>query len=537
MAKLSKTTRTVIIAAAVLLVLGAALLVVMLTDPNNTADSDSGTAESGTAESGESAAESDEDDKLNITDKEQENVLTLEVTNSTGSFSFERQQREVSTTDDDGNVSTETEYYWTSPELDGIEHNESTIGSFVRCMAGLSAYSVVEENAEDLDKYGLQEPEAEVKVTFDDGTSTDICFGIRNPAATNYVYCMLSGGTDVLQASYYSSGSAFYDIKDFVNLVLTESYDSTNGNEFDYLTIERKDFDEPVTIEYMYDIAEESEDEDSVITTFNTHRITSPITTELDTSSGQTIAYGVYALSASSCKYIYPTEQDIADSGLDDPYCKVSFKFSGKEYVLLLGDEIRTTTTSDDTSSTGTGEAEEVSEVSGYYAMLEGGNAIYEISTDNAPWYTFEVEDIMSRRPISPYIYTVDTITITTPDEEYVFTVTGDADDHTFSCGDTVLSDDFKTFYQHLITSMGEELYFSDEELEPYITVHFKYRDEYYDTYGRGEDIIVFYKSDDRKNIISVNGDILYKVRQIYTQRLLENIDALFNGGEIKVDW
>ena len=47
----------------------------------------------------------------------------------------------------------------------------------------------------------------------------------------------------------------------------------------------------------------------------------------------------------------------------------------------------------------------------------------------------------------------------------------------------------------------------------------------------------MFYKSDDRKNIVSVNGDILYKVRQIYTQRLLENLDALFNGGEIKLDW
>lgn len=535
MAKLSKTTRTVIIAAAVLLVLGAVLLVLLMTGSDKD-DTSSGAVSGGTSESASDGADSSASDtstssdseKVAITDKEQENVLKIEVTNDTGSFSFSRQQREVSSTDDDGNVSTSTEYYWVSPELDGVDHNDSTIGSFVRCMAGLSASSVVEENAEDLEKYGLASPAAEVKVTFDDNTTADICFGIRNPASTNYVYCMTKGGSDVLQVSYYSAGSAFYDIKDFVNLALTESYDTNNAKELDYLTIERKDLDEPVNIEYMYDIAKESEDEDSVITTFNTHRITSPITAELDTTSGQTICYGLYGLSASSCEYIHPTEQEIADAGLDNPYCKVSFKYGGKARVLLLGNEIRSTS-GDDSS---------VSSVTGYYAMFEGGDIVYSISTDNAPWYTFQVQDIMSRRPISPYIYTIDTLTVTTPDGEYVFTVTGDTDDHTFTCGDTVLDDSsFKSFYQHLITSMGEELYFSDEHPDPYITLVFKYREEYYDTYGRSEDRIVFYQSDDRKNIVEVNGDILYKVRQIYTQRLLENLDALFNGGDIKLDW
>lgn len=539
MAKLSKTTRTVIIAAGVLLVLGAVLLVLMLTSPAGD-DNSSGasTGEStGTSEAADSSSVSDssgtssDSEKVVITDKEQENVLKMEVRNETGSFSFERNQREVSTTDDDGNVSTSTEYYWTSPELDGVDHNDSTIGSFVRCMAGLSASSMVEEDAQDLEKYGLADPAAEVKVTFDDGTSADICFGIRNPAASNYVYCLTNGGSDVMQVSYYSAGSAFYDIRDFVNLVLTEAYDANNAKELDYLIIDRKDLDEEVRIEYMADVAAESEKEDSVITTFNTHRITSPITAELDTTKGQTFCYGLYSLTASSCEYIDPTEQEIADAGLDDPFCKVSFKYGGKARVLLLGNEIRTASSDDESS-------ESLSSVTGYYAMFEGGNIIYSISTDNAPWYTFQVQDIMSRRPISPYIYTIDTLTVTTPDGEYVFKVSGDADDHVFTCGDTVLNDSsFKSFYQHLITSMGEELYFSDEKPEPYITLNFRYREEYYDTYGRSEDTIEFYKSDDRKNIVSVNGDILYKVRQIYTQRLLENLDALFNGGEIKLDW
>lgn len=541
MAKLSKTTKTVIIAAAVLLVLGAVLLVLVMTSPKEDAGSgnsdvsgQSGTSESsgtsGTAESGVSSTVSQADEKVTINSYEQENVLKLEVVNQTGSFSFDRASREVSSTDDDGNVSTSTQYYWTSPELDGISRNDSTIGAFVRSMAGLSASSMVEENAADLEKYGLAEPLSDVRMTFDDGSTNEVLFGIRNPAAANYVYCCVKGSNDVMQVSYYSTGSAFYDIKDFVSLVLTDSYDANNPQELEYLTIERKDLSEPVEIEYMFDVAAEAEDEDSVVTTFNSHRITSPITAELDTTSGQTICYGLYALSAASCQYIDPTDEDIAQTGLDDPYCRISFKYGGKARVLLLGNEIRES--SDDS------DGESLSSVTGYYAMFEGDRLIYAISTSNAPWYTFKVQDIMSRRPISPYIYTVDKLTVTTPDGEYVFTVDGDSDEHTFYYnGEALDESNFKSFYQHLITSMGEELFFEEADYEPYIKVQFDYREEYYDTYGRSSDVLEFYKSDDRKSIVRVNGDVLYKVRQVYTDRLLSNLDALLNGGDIELNW
>lgn len=524
MAKLSKTTRTVIIAAGVLLVLGVVLLVLLMTKPADDAANSSGADASGTAEASDSSSDSDSE-KVVITDKEQENVLRLEVSNETGSYSFDRKSREVSSTDDDGNVSTSTEYYWSSPELEGITPNDTTIGAFVRNMAGLSAASEVEAGASDLEKYGLSQPAATVKVTFDDGTSKELCFGIRNPAASNYVYLCEKGSSDVVQVSYYSTGSAFYAITDFVNLMLTESYNAENPQELDYLIIDRKDLDEPVEIAYMYDVVEESSKEDSVITTFNSHRINSPIVAELDTTSGQTVCYGLYGLTASNCLYIDPTAEQLSEMGLDDPFCKVSFKYGGKERVLLFGNEILAT--EDDLTS-----------VAGYYMMFEGDRLVYSIDTSKAPWYTLQVQDIMSRRPVSPYIYTIDTLTVTTPDGEYVFKVTGDAEDHTFTIGDTAVDDlGFRQFYQHLITSVGEELFFSDAEYEPYVKVEFKYRPEYEEVYGTDKDTLEYFKSDDRKNIVSVNGSVLFKVRQLYTERLISNLEALLNGGEIELNW
>ena len=37
--------------------------------------------------------------------------------------------------------------------------------------------------------------------------------------------------------------------------------------------------------------------------------------------------------------------------------------------------------------------------------------------------------------------------------------------------------------------------------------------------------------------IIRVNGEVLFKVRQVFTDRLIQNIDALLNGGELELNW
>ncbi len=51
---------------------------------------------------------------------------------------------------------------------------------------------------------------------------------------------------------------------------------------------------------------------------------------------------------------------------------------------------------------------------------------------------------------------------------------------------------------------------------------------------ARKNDVVEFYASEsDRTCIIVVNGDVRYKVRQIYATRLLENLNALLSGGEI----
>lgn len=526
MAKLSKSTRTIIITAAVLLVLGAVLLVLMLTAPSDEKEA----ADAQTAEATVEAAE--EDASLVITDREGTEVLKAEITNSYGSYTFDRESRIVTTTDEEGNVSTADEYYWVSEQLCGAPSNDTTIKAFMNCLAGLKAAELVEAGAEDLDKYGLETPVSTATVTFEDNEKKTVHFGITNPSATSYVYCREDGSSDVYMASYYSTSKAYSPITDFVSLSITESYNTDEPAELDYFIIERKNLAEPIEISYMYDVQEEAEKEDSVITTFNSHRITSPLVAEVDYTVGQTACYGLYGMSASYCVSVAPDEALLAEAGMDDPYCTLTFKYGGNRYVIKLGNEIINITESEDGTP-------DLKTVVGYYGMVEGSDVLYAFAVDSTPWYTVKLEELVSRRPVSPYIYTCSSVVITTPDREYEFVIEGDAEvGSTFSLdGTEVDNEKFRELYQHLISSIGEELYREEGDYEPYVTVQFNYRDEYHEVYGTDCDKLEFYQSDDRKNIIRVNGEVLFKVRQVFTDRLIENIDALLNGGELELNW
>lgn len=522
MAKLSKSTRTVVIAAAVLLVLGAVCLVLLLTSPSD--DKKESSPDTATSNATTTEAEAI-DTSFVITDREGTEVTKAEITNTLGSFTFMRESRTVSDAE---------EYYWTSEQLKGAPSNDTLIKAFMNCLAGLKASELVEENASDLDKYGLKSPVSTTKITFADGAEQTVHFGIQNPSEMTSVYCRKDGSSDVYLISYYSVGDVYYGITDFVDMSITEGYSAENPQELDYFIIERKDLEEPIEISYMYDVQAEAEkdSEEIVVTTFNSHRMTTPIIAEVDAVKGQTVCYGVYGLSASHCVSVDPDEALLAETGLDDPHCKLTFKYGDNRYVMFFGNEIVNITESEDES------APDLKTVVGYYGMVEGSDIIYAFTTDSVPWYDLAVEDIVSRRPVTPYIYTCDSVVVTTPERVYEFKINGNASDSSFTLDGVELDNyKFRELYQHLIAAVGEEIYRVDGDYEPFITVQLNYRDKYHYFYGAASDKIEYFKSDDRKNIVKVNGEVLFKVRQVYTERLLENIEALISGGDLVLNW
>lgn len=517
--KLSKSVISVIIAAGVLLVLGVVMMILMLTAPKD----------NGESSSSDSSVTSEE--TIDITGQHTDSVLKLTVNNENGAFTFERQKRVVSSTDSEGKVTSKDEYYWTSAELKSVPQSDTTVRNLMNSLSALPARSVVEENADDLGKYGLASPLASAEVSFEDGSVIKLNFGIQNPANTSTAYCCTEGSNTVYLVNYYSVSGAYSTVNRYANLVMTDGYNIDGSNELNYLKIQRKDLDEEVEIRFMFDVAADAEKEDSIISTFNTHRFIKPTVAEIEITTGKSVCNAMYGMTMNTCEYLDQTAENMKACGLDDPFLRMTFKYGGQVYTLLLGNEIF-----EEAGESGTSSAPALANVTGYYAVMEGVPGIYSLAKESAPWYTFNVSDIISKRPISPYIYTVESITVTIPDGEYKFDIDGE-NKKFYHGSDEVSGSEFKKLYQQLISSIGEEMYTEQTDKAPEVTVKFSYLSKYVDTYGTEEDVLEFIPDDGRKYIINLNGRTVFKIREIFVSRLIENIDALLNGGTVNYDW
>lgn len=510
MKKLSKSSKTVIIAVAVPVVLAAVALILFITLPKANPDV-TGVNSFGT--------DDNEEQVVPINTKNVDDVSFLSVSNENGTFAFTQQKRVIQQDNESGETVNKDEFYWTSEELLNVPQDDSKVRSFITGLAQLSGVSVVEENAEDLDKYGLQNAAATAEARFTDGTSLTMLFGIKNPANEQTVYFRMSDSQKVYLVSYFSVSNVFSDVRKFATLTLTDSHSSGN-NEPEYLRISRSDFDLPVEICSILSVEGEKNDEDFEVTTYNTHRFAVPITVEVDSAgrgngvSGKTLCYGIYGLTMDACENLEKTYDVLKSYGLDNPFARVDFKCGSKEYHLLL--------------------SEENTEQKKYYAVMDGVPGIYSISRDNAPWCTFSIENLLPVRPLSPYIYSVDNIEISNGGNVYKFEI--NSGEKSFTCnGNPINAERFREFYRELIGEFGEDVYLTQvpDEQEPEISVKFTYKNEYWDYYNGESDTVEFFSSDGRKCKVNLNGKTLYKVSDAYVTRLLENISALNNGEEV----
>lgn len=496
---MTRAVRSVIITAGVLLALGGILLILVLTKPAP----ESAPLPEAVVPSGGSSAY--------VLDKRSDNVAVIRAENENGAFAFNRQERSV-----DG----VTEYFWTSGDLMGVPQDDTLVKNFIANLVSLPSLGTVEENAEDLEKYGLKAPLSTAVITFDDGTTATMRFGIRNPVDESAVYFLLDDSRTVKLVNYYAVERVLKGVEQFARLTLTEKYDSESSAKLERLSITRSDLEEQIEITPKSQ-PENSDGGDSAALS-NTHRFSAPISADIDLVRGRDVCYGIYGLTMRSCEYLEQTEENLQKCGLKDPQTVVTFKYGGKEYELSIGGEIR-----EETAALTSG-GEPISSVTGYYAVMKDVPGIYSIAKEDAVWHTFNIGDIISSRPLSLYIYDVESVEVTVLERKFKFDIDGESKSFSIN-GGTLPPEEFKAYYQTLIGAVGEEFYRGEVSGEAIASVTFNYSD--------GSDTISYYESDSRKCIAVLNGEPIFKVRSVYVERLCENTDALINGGSVNTDW
>lgn len=482
--------KLIIIIAIVAILLGGAVAALVLTAPE---------------EETEETTENEVTTQL-IYDKNPADISMLTITNEFGTYSIER-------------VGKDGVYVWTVFEYAASPVDYNRIDSMITNAATLTSQKLAAENAEDLSVYGLAQPKAEYKVEFDDTDKTvkEICIGDNVPGTASTTYVCFKGENTV-----YTVKSSFlrYFLEDkreciyktvYTGKTATDANDTTDYTKINSMTISRDDIDYDIVIEYDTRL----DDEDAIVSNSSGYRLTSPVRLDLNPDKATSVLTGVFGLTASDFAVLAPTEEQIAEYGLDDPYAEFSFDIVGGAFNLKVGNPY--------TDAEGN--------QTGYYAIAEGIDVIYIFDTASLPWLTFMPLDITTSIITGNYIFGVTSMDMTGPDADAHFTMTGTSNkDYAVKLnGEDVDVEAFKSLYQFILMAPAEQLCFDEPEGEALITVAIKS--------ATGDDTLEFYPTENRRTIIRLNGVTSFTCKTAYAERLLENLHKFEKGEEIISSW
>ena len=200
---------------AIVVCLGGALAALKLTDKDRPNDSSEAS----------SSAES-QTEKIMLTDYETENISAVNISNKYGGFTVEKP----------GSGKTA----WTIEPLDGLNQSVSEEASLVEDAAKLEAKKTVEENTEDLSKYGFDDPQGEFTVNFTDGKKKTFVIGDNLPEENKYCYVKEKESSTVYSVLENNVKRFLKDKKDFLDKTLLASPE-TEEKFYGTLTVKRSD--------------------------------------------------------------------------------------------------------------------------------------------------------------------------------------------------------------------------------------------------------------------------------------------------------
>ena len=472
--------------------LGGATAALLLTDTTDEDSSSDATEESSTAE-------------IVLTEQETSCVTSIDVTNATGSYEVVR----VTEGDDETNAT------FAIAGWEDLSYT-TTLYTLPNNTSSMSASEIVVENSTELEKFGLDdETAAHVTLHFEDGT--DFSFRIGNEASdgSNTYFATEDEDTVYLVSTSYLSNFQNAAI-DFVSTTILEEPESEDDYPIvNYLTIARGDWD--YVFELDYD--ETADDEDYTGGTVATHVMTSPVPAYLSPDRSTDYVTGMFGLSADSVAVPLPTEEDLEEYGLAEPYGTVTMDCDdGNTYVLHFSEAVVET------------DADSGADVSFYYAYLEGVDVIYKVAGEDMIWATVEPTDVASKLVLATYVWDIGTLNVSIDGgDTFEFSAEGTDDEDTVVTlnGETTDTERYRQFYAFLLNTTAETIDFTSEpEGDPLAEIYVETQD------GSFHRELVFYALDDYTCLITVDGQAAYTCRRSYLTTLQNNMDLYENTEE-----
>lgn len=404
-----------------------------------------------------------------------------------------------------------------------LQLDTSLVATLANNANNLSSEALIQQGKENLEKFGLENPETTVKVTFETGTEKTMYIGNKAPVGSA-CYVMVDDIDAVFTVRNSALANYSKTLFDFVEDTVLEAPEQSAYPIVNTLKIEREDIDYDILLEYD----EKSNDEGYSSGTSATHVMVEPTSAYLAVERSTDIVTGMFGLSAKNIYSVHCGESDIAETGLKEPFCRVTMSTTDGDYILLLSEPF----TDDDNEKC-------------CYAMLEGGNTIYIVKAENAKWVTVKPIDIASRIFIGTYVWNVNNLTVSDnqgDSAEFSVTMKDSVEDEnslTAEDFDTTLngsefdSERYRKFYSYLISANAEEFALDTEipDSEPMVTV------SYDDTYSDEHRDLSFYDYSNLTALITVNGESKFFVAKSYVETLIKNLQILQTDDDFITTW
>lgn len=455
---------------------------------------------------------------LVLCSREKKDVKSVKIANEQTTFSIVPS----------GNTDATGDIIWTIEKLASAPLDTSLLDTAVGNAISVEAKEFAEEvsDSSELAKYGLDKPKASVSTTFSDGSEFSYMIGNDVPNSATALY-MSPDGKKVYTMYKSKTSSYTTDEYGFVSHVATPAYDQNSGEEVMKLTVERVDLDQPIVLENII-----PEDEDSIAV--YSYRMITPYSAYIDLTDGPSFVYSIFGVNASEVIATDLREEEYGLVGLDKPNCVITAETNKKTYVLTLG-AAATEEVTDDEGNTS-------QRITGFYGISsEVPGVLFMFDTSSIPALSVNPSKLLSKLFLMPYIFDLDSIDYSDNTGRKLnigIKVVSEGEANKEAVNEFTLNGEkydeqgCKDLYQYFISAAGEELYLDSGkgDLIAEITYNYKDRSDGID----GKDTVRLYNSDtDRKVVIELNGENLFKTRQMYATQLLANIDRFLNGEKV----
>lgn len=378
----------------------------------------------------------------------------------------------------------------------------TNVTSVVTAACKVTAKRMIEENCENLEKYGLDNPKIIAQLTDNNDKTYKLSIGNEAPSGGNYF--LYNDENTVYVLSLVSVTSLELSPLDLVDVMLTDTVEDLSYERIELFGTVRE---KPIVIVNMDSLAAEDE------TVLFAYDIISPGSAHLEANIANEFLYSFSEMYANKAEVLHPTKEDLTKYGFDNPYSTVKIETVDKTQNIIVGKV----------------EGDKV------YVMRDDVDIIFEASKEVLTWIETQYEDLVSNIFLTPYIGDISDVTIKFDDKSYSFkTEYSDETDLTATYKGAELDpDNFKRFYQVLVSAYLENYSEEVPQGTPSLTVIYSYKD------GKEEKLELYQSTaDPRKVVIVLNEKPMnFLMRYNFMEKVKNDVVNLLDGKEIVTDW